>query len=279
MGDHSAADRFQALNSSSSHFMNSNNMELLNSINLEAENFSSNINQHGFLALSNEDFSNHHSQNIHQLPNMAFHTDMNLSSSISAQNIYDPAAAAQFFTLGGPSSYGCSSNMNSIPESESILNNNIPNPPPLVSGTAKNCEGRKRKRNNQKEAEKPREVVHVRAKRGQATDSHSLAERLRREKINEKLRCLQELVPGCYKTMGMAVMLDVIINYVRSLQNQIDFLSMKLSAASLFYDFNSSEMDDMDSMQGTNGYAAQGMGKIVGEGYGGVPQFQTSWPL
>lgn len=29
-----------------------------------------------------------------------------------------------------------------------------------------------------KEEEKPREVVHVRAKRGQATDSHSLAERV-----------------------------------------------------------------------------------------------------
>ncbi|KAK4371126.1 hypothetical protein RND71_010601 [Anisodus tanguticus] len=261
------------------------NMELLNNISHQLEddqNFSSNIHQHGFLALSNDQsFSNHHH---HQLPIMAnFHTNhMNIS-----HDIYDPAVAAgaaQFFTLGG-SSYGCSSSMNnSIPESETMLNNNnnIPTPPPLVSGnTGKNtCEGRKRKRNNQKEAEKPREVVHVRAKRGQATDSHSLAERLRREKINEKLRCLQELVPGCYKTMGMAVMLDVIINYVRSLQNQIDFLSMKLSTASLFYDFNSSEMDDMDSMaQGTNGYATQGMGKIVGEGYGGFPQFQTSWPL
>ncbi|XP_059309743.1 transcription factor bHLH75-like isoform X2 [Lycium ferocissimum] len=244
----------------SSLMMNSN-MELLNSLSHQLEddqNFSSNIHEHGFLALSNENFSNHH-----QLPIMAnFNTDhMNIS-----HDIYDPAAAAaaaaaaQFFTLGGPS-YGCSSSMNnSILESEFMLNiNNIPTPPPQVPGnTGKNtCEGRKRKRNNQKEAEKPREVVHVRAKRGQATDSHSLAER----------------------TMGMAVMLDVIINYVRSLQNQIDFLSMKLSAASLFYDFNSSEMDDMESMQGTNGYAAQGMGKIDGEGYGGIPQFQTSWPL
>lgn len=88
-------------------------------------------------------------------------------------------------------------------------------------------------------------MVHVRARRGQATDSHSLAERVciykninkkkekdmnilnnfgyfsyqfdcdkggliyicmsfivvqvRRGKINEKLRCLQNIVPGCYK--------------------------------------------------------------------------------
>lgn len=31
---------------------------------------------------------------------------------------------------------------------------------------------------NEKEEEKPKEVVHVRARRGQATDSHSLAERV-----------------------------------------------------------------------------------------------------
>ncbi|XP_047321393.1 transcription factor BEE 1-like [Impatiens glandulifera] len=108
--------------------------------------------------------------------------------------------------------------------------------------------GNKRKRGCEND-EKPKEVVHVRAKRGQATDSHSLAERQRREKINEKLRSLQDLVPGCYKTMGMAVMLDVIINYVRSLQNQIEFLSMKLSAASMLLDFNSPEMDTLASMQ------------------------------
>ncbi|CAL1408173.1 unnamed protein product [Linum trigynum] len=43
--------------------------------------------------------------------------------------------------------------------------------------------------------------------------------------------CLQELVPGCHKSMGMAVMLEEIINYVCSLQNQVEFLSMELAAA------------------------------------------------
>ncbi|KAE8673131.1 putative ribonuclease H protein [Hibiscus syriacus] len=52
-------------------------------------------------------------------------------------------------------------------------------------------------------AKNEEKVIHVRAKRGQATDSHSLAER----------------------TMGMAIMLDEIINYVQSLQNQVEFLS------------------------------------------------------
>ncbi|KAE8701705.1 Transcription factor bHLH62 [Hibiscus syriacus] len=71
--------------------------------------------------------------------------------------------------------------------------------------------------------------IHVRARRGQATNSHSLAERVRREKISERMRFLQELVPGCNKITGKAVMLDEIINYVQSLQRQVEFLSMKLA--------------------------------------------------
>ncbi|XVF53899.1 hypothetical protein PTKIN_Ptkin05aG0136800 [Pterospermum kingtungense] len=89
-----------------------------------------------------------------------------------------------------------------------------------------NSERGKRRKTNEKEEEKPKEVVHVRARRGQATDSHSLAERVRRGKINERLKCLQDIVPGCYKTMGMAVMLDGIINYVQSLQNQVEVSSI-----------------------------------------------------
>ncbi|TYJ07471.1 hypothetical protein E1A91_A11G005900v1 [Gossypium mustelinum] len=106
----------------------------------------------------------------------------------------------------------------------------------------------KRAKNNGKEEDKPKEVVHVRARRGQATNSHCVAERVRRGKINERLRSLQDIVPGCYRNMGMAVMLDEIINYVQFLQNQIEFLSMKLTAASACYDFNS-DSDDMETMQ------------------------------
>lgn len=80
------------------------------------------------------------------------------------------------------------------------------------------------------DGEAPKEdYIHMRARRGQATNSHSLAERVRREKISERMRMLQELVPGCNKITGKAVMLDEIINYVQSLQQQVEFLSMKLS--------------------------------------------------
>lgn len=73
-----------------------------------------------------------------------------------------------------------------------------------------------------------KDYIHVRARRGQATDNHSLAERARREKISERMRVLQDLVPGCNKVIGKALVLDEIINYVQSLQRQVEFLSMKL---------------------------------------------------
>ncbi|KAJ1417848.1 Myc-type, basic helix-loop-helix [Sesbania bispinosa] len=85
--------------------------------------------------------------------------------------------------------------------------------------------------------EPPTGYIHVRARRGQATDSHSLAERVRREKISERMKKLQRLVPGCDKVTGKALMLDEIINYVQSLQNQVEFLSMKLASVNpMFYD-------------------------------------------
>ncbi|KAI4324651.1 hypothetical protein MLD38_030120 [Melastoma candidum] len=133
--------------------------------------------------------------------------------------------------------------------------------PYLLPGKSQESGIGKRKRGKQKGGDHKgaKEVVHVRAKRGQATDSHSLAERVRRGKINERLRCLQDIVPGCYKTMGMAVMLDEIINYVRSLQNQVEFLSMKLAAASTYYDFNS-ESDAVEAMQRAQAFGEQGNG-------------------
>lgn len=150
-------------------------------------------------------------------------------------------------------------------------------PPPLLSDSSRrtgNSTGRGKKvKRNDKEEEKPKDVVHVRARRGQATDSHSLAERVRRGKINERLKCLQDIVPGCHKTMGMAVMLDEIINYVQSLQSQVEFLSMKLTAASNFYNFNA-ETDTMDFMQRAKAYEAVKMQKLLREGCDGIASTQ-----
>lgn len=77
-------------------------------------------------------------------------------------------------------------------------------------------------------------------------------------------------MPGCYKTMGMAVMLDEIINYVQSLQNQVEFLSMKLTAATSFHDFNSQTAHDtLEALQRANALEAQNVQRLVREGYQG----------
>ncbi|XP_042418471.1 transcription factor bHLH78-like isoform X2 [Zingiber officinale] len=93
--------------------------------------------------------------------------------------------------------------------------------------------------------EPPKDYIHVRARRGQATDGHSLAERVRREKISERMKLLQDLVPGCNKVTGKAVMLDEIINYIQSLQRQVEFLSMKLATLNPQLEFNMMHQADV----------------------------------
>ncbi|KAM0935822.1 putative transcription factor bHLH family [Dioscorea sansibarensis] len=64
--------------------------------------------------------------------------------------------------------------------------------------------------------------------------SHSLAKMIRKgsrkEIINERMKILQELVPGCCKVGEKAVLLDEIINYVQSIQQLDEFLSMTLAS-------------------------------------------------
>lgn len=117
--------------------------------------------------------------------------------------------------------------------------------PNLKSQKSNNSIKREASRGSSKEnskalAPKP-DYIHVRARRGQATDSHSLAERVRREKISERMKFLQDLVPGCNKITGKASILDEIINYVQSLQGQVEFLSMKLASVNPGFDFNIDE--------------------------------------
>ncbi|XP_068643744.1 transcription factor HBI1-like [Aristolochia californica] len=109
------------------------------------------------------------------------------------------------------------------------------------------------------DVQKP-DYIHVRARRGQATDSHSLAERVRREKISERMKYLQDLVPGCNKITGKAGMLDEIINYVQSLQRQVEFLSMKLAAVNprLYY-FNIDNFCDKEEIGVNNLPAVMGL--------------------
>lgn len=63
------------------------------------------------------------------------------------------------------------------------------------------------------------------AKRSRAAEVHNLSERRRRDRINEKMRALQELIPRCNKS-DKASMLDEAIEYLKSLQLQVQMMSM-----------------------------------------------------
>ncbi|XVF39762.1 hypothetical protein PTKIN_Ptkin01aG0058400 [Pterospermum kingtungense] len=120
------------------------------------------------------------------------------------------------------------------------------------------------KDSSQIDGEAPKEnYIHVRARRGQATNSHSLAERVRREKISERMRLLQELVPGCNKITGKAVMLDEIINYVQSLQQQVEFLSMKLATVNPELNIDLERILSKDILHSRGGSTA-----VLGFGHG-----------
>lgn len=122
-------------------------------------------------------------------------------------------------------------------------------------GGTSNSNDEKQNKSNSKPPEPPKDYIHVRARRGQATDSHSLAERVRREKISERMKLLQDLVPGCNKVTGKALMLDEIINYVQSLQRQVEFLSMKLASVNTRLDFSIESLISKDIFQSNNSLA------------------------
>ncbi|GKV35210.1 hypothetical protein SLEP1_g43512 [Rubroshorea leprosula] len=64
----------------------------------------------------------------------------------------------------------------------------------------------------------------IRAKRGCATHPRSIAERVRRTRISDRIRKLQELVPNMDKQTNTADMLEEAVEYVKHLQRQIEEL-------------------------------------------------------
>ncbi|KAL9395866.1 hypothetical protein Peur_010119 [Populus x canadensis] len=62
-------------------------------------------------------------------------------------------------------------------------------------------------------------------RRSRAAEVHNLSERRRRDRINEKMRALQELIPHCNKA-DKASMLDEAIEYLKSLQLQLQVMWM-----------------------------------------------------
>ncbi|CAA0827123.1 Transcription factor bHLH130 [Striga hermonthica] len=67
----------------------------------------------------------------------------------------------------------------------------------------------------------------VRAKRGCATHPRSIAERMRRSRISEKMKKLQDLFPNMDKQTSTADMLDLAVGYIKDLQKQVQTLTDK----------------------------------------------------
>ncbi|VAI83549.1 hypothetical protein VPH35_127639 [Triticum aestivum] len=119
----------------------------------------------------------------------------------------------------------------------------------------------------------PPRQTRVRARRGQATDPHSIAERLRRERIAERMKSLQELVPNANKT-DKASMLDEIIDYVKFLQLQVKVLSMSrlggaAGMAPLVASMSSEAKSSAKSSNGGGNSAAAAAAKANGGGESG----------
>ncbi|XP_047982344.1 transcription factor UNE12-like [Salvia hispanica] len=132
----------------------------------------------------------------------------------------------------------------------------------------------------------------VRARRGQATDPHSIAERLRRERIAERIRALQDLVPSVNKT-DRAAMLDEIVDYVKFLRLQVKVLSMSRlggagAVAPLVTDIPISSVEEEGSDGGrtqpawekwSNDGTERQVAKLMEENVGAAMQFLQSKAL
>ncbi|KAI3444974.1 hypothetical protein Pfo_001639 [Paulownia fortunei] len=65
----------------------------------------------------------------------------------------------------------------------------------------------------------------IRAKRGCATHPRSIAERIRRTRISEKMKKLQDLFPNMDKQTSTADMLDLAVEHIKDLQKQVQTLT------------------------------------------------------
>ncbi|KAL6129888.1 PREDICTED: transcription factor bHLH130-like [Fragaria vesca subsp. vesca] len=64
----------------------------------------------------------------------------------------------------------------------------------------------------------------IRAKRGFATHPRSIAERMRRTRISERMRKLQDLFPNMDKQTNTAEMLELAVEYIKDLQKEVKTL-------------------------------------------------------
>ncbi|XP_021722565.1 transcription factor ALC-like [Chenopodium quinoa] len=69
------------------------------------------------------------------------------------------------------------------------------------------------------------------SKRSRAAEVHNMSEKRRRQRINEKMKALQKLIPNSNKT-DKASMLDEAIEYLKQLQLQVQMLTLRNGSSS-----------------------------------------------
>ncbi|KAG2697874.1 hypothetical protein I3843_07G124800 [Carya illinoinensis] len=113
-------------------------------------------------------------------------------------------------------------------------------------------------------------------KRSRTAEVHNLSERRRRDKINKRMRVLKELIPNCNK-VDKASMLDEAIEYLKTLQLQLQIMSMgngvcmhPMMLPTAMQHINAAHLTHFSAM-------GAGMGMRMGMGMGCSPvQFSTS---
>ncbi|KAI3806123.1 hypothetical protein L1987_22015 [Smallanthus sonchifolius] len=108
------------------------------------------------------------------------------------------------------------------------------------------------------------------AKRTRAAEVHNLSERRRRDRINEKMKALQELIPRCNKS-DKASMLDEAIEYLKSLQMQVQMMSMGYNMVPMMFPGVQRYMPTMAPM-------GMGMGMGMGMDHVGMNRPMVPYP-
>ncbi|PIA35636.1 hypothetical protein AQUCO_03500175v1 [Aquilegia coerulea] len=101
----------------------------------------------------------------------------------------------------------------------------------------------------------------ISTKRSRAAAIHNQSERKRRDKINQRMKTLQKLVPNSSKT-DKASMLDEVIEYLKTLQAQVHMMS-RMSMPQMMMPMTMQQQLQM-TMMAQMGMAGMGMGMGMG---------------
>lgn len=147
---------------------------------------------------------------------------MNIAQDKSRTNTFNTTLTS---SSGGS---GCSHGRNSTQQSTGRLNNKRK----VRDAAESECDGEEAEYESMEANKSSQQTSYTRKSR--AAEVHNLSERRRRDKINEKMRALQELIPHCNKS-DKASMLDEAIEYLKSLQLQLQVMWMGSGMAPIIF--------------------------------------------